>query len=124
MRNNAQAFLDTLANLPPDTFENRFSKTSTSLGLGLVFGRNELTLLYEAAVRAQLCTIVLNSPRVADAKIKSLDEMTRVKLETEFLTARDILYASPGWQNLSASEQDPIQRIFLTVVIAECNLAP
>jgi hypothetical protein len=124
MTNNGQAFLDRLANLPPDTFESRFSKTSTRMGLGVVFGRNELTLLYEAAVRAELCTIVLNSRRVADGKIKPLDEVTRVKLETEFLTARDILYASPGWQNLSASERQPIQRIFLTVVIAECNLAP
>jgi len=124
MRNTGQAFLDKLANLPPDTFESRFSKTSTRMGLGVAFGRNELTLLYEAAVRAELCTIVLNSPRAADGKIKPLDEVTRVKLETEFLNARDILYASPGWQNLLASEQDLIQRIFLAVVIAECNLAP
>ena len=123
MKNYGQAFLDELAGLPSDTFESRFSTASTTLGLGKILERNELTLLYEAAFRASLYHDAINGLGEHESRIKAEDEPKRMKLETEFMTARDIFYASPGWQNLSSPEQSSIQRTFLSVSVAEDKLA-
>ncbi len=123
MKNYGQAFLDELAGLPPDTFESRFSTSSSTLGLGAILDRNELTLLYEAAFRANLCTEAINGVDQHEGRIKPEDEPHRVKLETEFMVARDIFYASPGWQTLSPSDQGIIDRLFLTVAVMESKLA-
>ena len=50
-------------------------------------------------------------------------EAKRWKLELDFMTAREIFYASPGWQNLSHSDQESIRQAFLRVFVAEQKLA-
>jgi len=51
-----QQFLEELADLPPDTFDHRFAKTSARLGLGVLFDRNELKL-------SQLKDFIIHRPR-------------------------------------------------------------
>jgi hypothetical protein len=121
MKNDAQTFLAQLASLPSDTFENHFSETSTKLGLGQVLNRNELTLLYESALRATLCNAVFNS--LSNGQIDPRDEPRRSKSEEEFMVAREIFYASAGWQNLTPREQQRIQKLFLNVSVAKKSLA-
>lgn len=123
MKSHGQAFLQELANLPTNTFENRFSDISRRLGLGATLERNELTLLYEAALCATLLNIAINAPLDGEAKPRPKQEANRLKFETAFMTARDILYASAGWQNLPAAEREVLRKIFLNVFIAEQNLA-
>jgi hypothetical protein len=123
MKNYAQAFLNELAGLPPDTFESRFSTSSTALGLGAVLDRNELTLLYETAFCASLCYHAINGLGQYEGKINAEGEPNRIKLESEFLVARDAFFASAGWQTLSTSEQAAIQARFLSVSVADDKLA-
>ena len=123
MKNPAQEFLQELGNLPPETFENRFSRASTQLGLAGEFTRNELTLLYEATFRATLCNLAINGLGALAGKIPGDQESNRCKLERDFLVARDIFYASPGWQTLDPPEQETIEKVFLSVLVADDKLA-
>jgi len=124
MKNDGQDFLEQLAGSTADTFESRFSLISRQLGLGTSFTRNELTLLYDAASRAAHCNAAINGLDDYGPGIKAEHEPRRHSLELEFLEARDIFYASPGWQTLPAAEQGPIDQAFLSVFVAEDKLAP
>jgi len=115
--------LQGLGNLPPDTFESRFSRVSNQLSLAKEFTRNELTLLYEATYRATLCNLAINGLGALAGKILKDQEPNRCKLERDFMIARDILYASPGWQTLEPPEQETIEKVFLGVMVADDNLA-
>jgi hypothetical protein len=123
MKNDGQTFLTQLASLPPDTFESRFSKACSRLDLGANLSRNELTLLYEASLRATLCNVAINNPAGPDSRLNVKEELNRIKAEREFMVAREIFYASPGWQNLTPSEQVAIQNAFLQVAVPEDKLA-
>jgi len=123
MKNQAQEFLQELGNLPPDTFESRFSRASTQLGLAGELTRNELTLLYDATFRATLCNLAINGLGRLAGKILSDQELNRCKLEKDFMVARDIFYASPGWQTLDPPEQETIEKVFLSVMVAPDKLA-
>ena len=123
MKNDSEGFLEQLGALPPGSFEHEFASVSRQLGLGVLLDRNEITLLCEAALRANLCTTALNDHSGDDGKIISEQEAKRVRLEWEFMTSRDILYASPGWQALEVSKQNEIERQFLTVAVGEECLA-
>ena len=123
MKNPAQEFLQELGNLPPDTFESRFSRASNQLGLAGELTRNELTLLYEATFRATLCNLAINGLGTLAGKIPNEQEPNRSKLERDFMVARDIFYASPGWQTLEPLEQATIEKVFLGVMVADDKLA-
>ncbi len=123
MKTDGQDYLEQLASLPPNTFENRFSKISNRLRLGDSLSRNELTLLYEAAFRATLCNIAINGLGGCRGLIRPEHEPHRLRLEREFMEAREVFCASPGWQTLTPAEQGPIERIFLTVLVADDKLA-
>lgn len=123
MKNPAQDFLQELGNLPPDSFESRFSRASTQLGLAGELTRNELTLLFEATFRATLCNLAINGLGALAGKILPDQEPSRFKLERDFMVARDILFASPGWQTLELSEQETLEKVFLSVVVKEEKLA-
>jgi hypothetical protein len=120
MKSDSRDFLAQLGALPPDCFEYRFSKLSTHLGLDAILDRNDLTLLCEAALRANECQAAING---VGGKINAEEEAKRVRLEWEFMTARDIFYASPGWQGQEASKQEDIEKIFLIVEVGEECLA-
>jgi hypothetical protein len=123
LRTAGQSFLETLAAFPPNTFESSFYSLSNRLDLGSILDRNEFTLLYEAAFQADLCNDSINSGQ--DSKTDSLDllEGKRRKCETDFMIARDIFYASPGWQDLPASRQAIIDQVFLSVSVAAHKFA-
>lgn len=123
MKNPAQEFLQELGNLPPESFENRFSRASNQLGLGAEFTRNELTLLFEATFRATLCNLAINGFGALAGKIVREQESNRCKLERDFMVARDMFYASPGWQTLDPAEQETVEKVFLGVMVAEHKLA-
>jgi hypothetical protein len=123
MKNPAQEFLQELSNLPPDTFESRFSRASNQLGLAGELTRNELTLLYEATFRATVCNLAINGLGKLAGKIPGEQEPNRRQLESDFMVARDIFFASPGWQTLEPLEQETIEKVFLGVMVADDKLA-
>jgi hypothetical protein len=92
MNLDGQNFLEALASLPPYTFESRFAKTLAGLGLGSVFDRNELKLLYEASVRTLACNLAINAIGTAEERVRPQDEAERSRLEREFMIARDLFY--------------------------------
>jgi len=123
MTNHSQSFLDQLATFPPDSFENRFSMVVRRLGLAIALERNELTLLFEAAYRATLCNIAFNGLSTPNRRMQPAKEQERTRLEFDFMVARDVLFASPGWQALPRADQIALSRIFLTVTVAPEKLA-
>ena len=123
MNNNGQEYLEQLASLPPNTFDSQFSRNASRLGLGGTLGRNELKLLYDAAFLAILCNIAFNGLGIYGGQIRPEKESTRTNLERQFMAARDVLYASPGWQLLSDAKRARTERLFLNVLVAEANLA-
>ncbi len=123
MKNSGQEYLERLASLPPNTFDSQFSRNASRLGLGTLLGRNELKLLYDAAFLAILCNIAFNGLGVYGGQIRPEKEGTRRNLERQFMVARDILHASPGWQALSQPKRARTERLFLNVFVADANLA-
>jgi hypothetical protein len=123
MKTDGQQFLEEMARLPEKTFDHRFADTSAGLGLGEVFDRNELKLLYEASWRALVCNLAINGIGTPDGQVRPEDEAERRYLEQDFMHAGDLFYASPGWQNLSRSEQTPIEDCFLSVLVLQGRLA-
>jgi hypothetical protein len=123
MMTTGEAYLDELAGFPPKTFPSHFASRATRLHLGAALDRAELRWLYEAAFVATLCNIAINGLGGCGGQIKPEREPNRRRLETEFMTARDRLYASAGWQALSPSVRHPIQSAFLWISVNEENLA-
>lgn len=123
MKTDGQQFLQELADLPPDTFDHRFAKTSARLGLGVLFDRNELKLLYEASLRALVCNLAINGIGAENGVISPEQEGERRQFEQEFMEARDLFYASPGWQNLAESARRSVEECFLSVFVLDDRLA-
>ncbi len=124
MKTDGESFLDELASLPAQSWENRFSKRSRKLGLGIILDRNELKLLYEASCFANACNLALNGMGSGECGMPLPEnEGQRIRLERQFMVARDMLFASPGWQLLSDSERKPIARTFLKVSVQEDKMA-
>jgi hypothetical protein len=121
MKSSSQEFLEQLTALPSDWFEHRFAERLAQLGLGAVLERNDLTLLCEAALLANVCQEAIND--IGGGKTKEDQETKRVRLEWEFMTARDIFYASPGWQTLDQATQQIVIEKFFTVAVADQHLA-
>jgi hypothetical protein len=123
MMTAGEAYLEELAGLPPKTFSSHFASSAKRLRLGTFLERTELTRLYEAAYLAALCKIAINGQGGCGGIIKPERESNRRRLETEFMTARDKLYACAGWQALRPFVKHAVQRIFLRVFVNEDNLA-
>jgi hypothetical protein len=122
MKTDGQKFLEELAGLPPNTFDHRFADTSARLGLGSVFDRNELKLLYDASLRATLCNLAINGVGTPGS-IRAEEEPERRQREQEYMEARELFNASPGWQNLAKAQREPVERKFLNVFVTEDKLA-
>jgi hypothetical protein len=121
MKSSSHEFLEQLTTLPADCFERRFALQLAQLGLGRKLERNELTLLCEAALRASLCQRAINEAR--NGKVMPEQESERLRLEWAFMTAREILYASPGWQSLDQPTQERVEEMFLRVAVGDECLA-
>ena len=123
MKTDGQDFLEQLASFPANTFEGKFLKTSVRLGLGADLDADELSLLYRAAFRAALCNIAFNGLGGCNGQIKAEQEPSRLRLEREFMIARDRFYATCGWKTLRKSQKNSIETVLLQVVVEDRNLA-
>ena len=123
MSTEGQTYLAELSALPPNTFENNFSKTSTILDLGSFLNRRELEQLYHAAFLAALCNIALNGLGGFNNSISPLQERERVALEHTFMAARNLFYRSAGWFRLPAAQRASIVKAFLRVQVIARNFA-
>jgi hypothetical protein len=122
-RTDGGNFLQNLTASSRNGFDRRFASISTRLGLGTALSAHELGLLHEATLAAMWCYIALNGLGGCRGVIKPEREINRVRLESEFMAARDKCYASAGWKALPESQRVPIRRIFLKVFVEEENLA-
>jgi len=118
-----QEFLNELAGFPPETFPSKFSGFATRIHLGTALDATELKWLYEVAFVAALCNIAINGLGGCGGIIKPEREPHRRRLESDFMVARDELYACAGWQALPSFVKQPIQRMFLRIYVNEDNLA-
>jgi hypothetical protein len=123
MKTDGKYFLERLANFPPNTFERSFSNLSLKLGLGSLLGHKELNLLFEAAFFAALCNLAFNGLGGCGGEIKPEREGHRMRLECSFMAARDRFFDTQGWKGLSPARRTSVKRLFLTVSVAETNLA-
>lgn len=123
MSTEGQTYLAELSALPPNTFENSFSKTSTILDLGSFLKRRELEQLYHAAFLAALCNIALNGLGGLNNNARALQERERVALEHKFMAARNLFYRSAGWLQLPAAQRASIVKAFLRVQVIPRNFA-
>ncbi|GEM_PF-6441285 len=123
MNTSGNDFLGRFVRFPTGSFEHRFVRASTRLKLGELLDRNELNLLMDAAFRAALCNIAFNGMGGFSGIVRPEHEPRRRRLEQEFMEAREIFYASPGWQLLEAGTQRRIQDVFLSVFVTDDNLA-
>jgi hypothetical protein len=100
MITDGQLFLEKLAKFPPNTFEGKFLRKVTRLGLCDSMAAEELRLLYRASFRAVLCNIALNGLGGCAGLILPEAEFNRVRLEHDFMTFRNKFFACAGWQRL------------------------
>jgi hypothetical protein len=122
MKTNGHEFIKELAGFPPTTFERKFSRIATRLGLAPTMSKTELEWLYEAAFLAHLCNIAFNGLGGCGGIIKAERETNRICLERMFMAARDELYACAGWKALSPFVCAPIEGSLLHVSVHESNL--
>ena len=123
MITDGQDFLEKLAKFPPDTFEAKFLRKTRRMGLCDTLAAEELRLLYRASFRALLCNIALNGLGGCEGLIRPEREVNRVRLEQDFMSFRNRFFACAGWQKLLSPKRERLERQFLTVAVAEENLA-
>jgi hypothetical protein len=116
--------LKQLADFPPETFENWFSRMVARLGLGRRLDDYELHCLFEAAFAGRLCNVAFNGLGGCNGAIRPERERNRISLEQAFMTARAQLRDCEGWTQLRTSRRAEAERVLLTVRVAEENLAP
>jgi hypothetical protein len=119
----APGFLETLAEFPPNTFENRFSILATRLNLAATLDETEMTCLFWAAFVACLCNISFNGLGGCNGQIKPEGERNRIALEQEFSARRQRVLKSPGWKALPTPTRKEAAHIFLSVSVFRPNLA-
>lgn len=85
--------------------------------------RDELSFLYQAAFCATLCNIAFNGLGGCGGVIRPQRELSRRRLEQDFMAARDKFFASAGWRALPNPQKSSVQRIFLNVFVMDENLA-
>jgi hypothetical protein len=89
----------------------------------MVLDIDEVGLLYRAAFLARLCNIAFNGLGGCRDEIRPEKEPHRRKLEMDFMRARTALFASSGWQHLTAARKATVARVFLQVKVMDENLA-
>jgi hypothetical protein len=114
-------YLNELRASLPETFASKFANSATRRHLGSALDATELNWLYEAAFVAALCNMAINGQGAWGGIIEPEQEPNRSKLESEFMVARDKLYACAGWQVMPSSARQLIQRLFLRIHVNEDN---
>jgi hypothetical protein len=124
MNNSGKTFIEALGDFPPRSFENRFARIATRLRLHATMDGAELSCLFDGAYTACLCNIAFNGLGGCSGQIRPERELTRVKLEQDFMAARAQVFACPGWQQLLPAKREEATRVFLYVFVSEENLVP
>jgi len=70
-----------------------------------------------------LCNISFNGLGGCGGEIKPERETARIMLEREFMAARTRFFTSTGWKTLARHLRESIKNVFLSVRIAEANMA-
>ena len=120
---NGHRFLALLAGHGKTGFTSNFARICTKLGLGGLFGADELKQLYAAALFATLCSIAFNGLGGCGGEIKPGMELQRLVLERDFMEARADLFATAGWRALNRELKERTAAIFLQVLVDDGNLA-
>jgi hypothetical protein len=115
-------FLEQSVSPCPNAFERRCSRIASSYGLEAALAREDLILLYRAALLAALCNLSLNGSCACGGEIKLEGEPARRELEQTFMAARDAFLTCEGWRALPDFQKGVTQRIFLNVFVTEDNL--
>jgi hypothetical protein len=123
MDGDNQDFSEELDSCSRPGFRKRFGQIVGRMGLDSGLERRELSRLYEAAFLAALCNISFNGMGGCAGEIRPEKEPTRRRLEQAFMSARDNFFGSPGWKALPRAQRKAIEVVFLTVFVAESNLA-
>jgi hypothetical protein len=108
---------------PTARFRNQFERKAFQLALHSQLSENELTLLCEAAFYTRLCNIAFNGLGGCAGKIKPNQELNRIALERAFMEACQAFWSCPAAERLPNDHKISIRRVFLTVSVAEENLA-
>jgi hypothetical protein len=119
---SGKQMLRELASFPFATFENKFSRGASRIGLGSLLSRDELQLLYDAAFIAAMCNISFNGLGGCGGEIKPERERHRRNLEAQFMFASGNFYASAGAKALTESQRVDVARTFLAISIHEREL--
>ena len=119
---DSQDFSEELANCPGQGFKGKFGQITRRLRLHSGLSRSELSCLYDAAFLAALCNIAFNGLGGCGGEIRPEKERTRCRLEQAFMEARTSFYSCTGWKRLPAGRKKSINRVFLTVKVADENL--
>ena len=120
---DSQDFSEELAHGLGTGFKGKFGQVSRRLALRAGLSRSELACLYDAAFLAALCNIAFNGLGGCGGEIRPEKEPMRRRLEQGFMEARTNFYACPGWKRLTAARKKAVNTVFLTVAIADENLA-
>ena len=123
MTRDGYGFLKELASFPANTFEGRFFRLCTGLGLASALSETELMLLYEAGFYATLCNISFNGLGGCAGTIKPEREGNRLRLEQAFMGVCEALFLSAGWAALPSSTKESVQSKFLNVYVVPDSLA-
>ena len=123
MNTDGQDFFEELESVSRPVFKGKFGQVSRRLGLNGGLSRADLSRLYEATFLAALCNISFNGLGGCGGEIKPEKEGARCRLEQAFMDARDNFYACSGWKRLPEKRKKSIKAVFLTVLVAEENLA-
>jgi hypothetical protein len=99
-------------------------KASKRLALADALDQEEMGRLYRAAFRARLCNIAFNGLGGCEGEISPDQEGHRMRLERDFMAARDHFFASPGYRLMRRSQKGAVEAAFLKVVVTDQNLAP
>jgi hypothetical protein len=123
LNTSGQEFVSLLASFPKNTFESSFARSATRLELAIELDRDELALLFDAALRARVCYIAFNGLGGCRGEIKPEREVHRIQLERDYMAARDAFFATSGWQSLLPARRGMIHSAFLEVSIRPDRLA-
>jgi hypothetical protein len=123
MDSDSQDFSEELENCSRTGFKGKFGQLARRMGLRSGLNRSELSRLYEAAFLGALCNISFNGLGGCGGEISPEKEPTRRRLEQAFMDARDNFCSCSGWKALPVGRKRQIRAIFLTVLVADENLA-
>ena len=123
MASDGQKYLPQAVEVLPPAFQDKVREIAARLDLDKWLDETELNALSQAAYYGTLCNIAFNGLGGCQGEIRPDREGNRMRIEREFMAARNRLWETAGWQALPEIKKGPAHRIFLNVYVVEGNLA-